>query len=87
MAKKYKLKNTNLYLNGKFNPVGSIVDDLTDKEAARLADILVEVKEKAPANQKTATTKQNKTENGTDSTSKKEDEGSKGNDTQDGGNK
>lgn len=86
MAKKYKVKNTNLYLNGTFNPVGSIVE-LSDKEAARLADILVEVKEKAPANPKSATTKQNKTENGTDSTSKKEDEGSKGNDTQDGGNK
>ena len=36
---------------------------------------------------KTYKLKQNKTENGTDSTSKKEDEGSKGNDTQDGGNK
>lgn len=86
MAKKYKVKNTNLYLNGTFIPVGSVVE-LSDKEAARLADILVEVKEKAPANPKSATTKQNKTENGTDSTSKKEDEGSKGNDTQDGGNK
>lgn len=86
MAKKYKVKNTNLYLNGTFTPVGSIVE-LSDKEVARLADILVEVKEKAPANPKPATTKQNKTENGTDSTSKKEDEGSKGNDTQDGGNK
>lgn len=86
MAKKYKVKNTNLYLNGTFTPIGSIVE-LPDKEAARLADILVEVKEKAPANPKSATTKQNKTENGTDSTSKKEYEGSKGNDTQDGGNK
>lgn len=86
MAKKYKVKNTNLYLNGTFTPVGSIVE-LSDKEAVRLADILVEVKEKAPANPKSATTKQNKTENGTDSTSKKEDEGSKGNDTQYGGNK
>ena len=86
MAKKYKLKNTNLYLNGTFTPVGSIVE-LSDKEVTRLADVLIEVKEKAPANPKTATTKQNKTENGTDSTSKKEDEGSKGNDTQDGGNK
>ena len=86
MAKKYKVKNTNLYLNGTFIPIGSVVE-LSDKEAARLADILVEVKEKAPANPKSATTKQNKTENGTDSTSKKEGEGSKGNDTQDGGNK
>lgn len=86
MAKKYKVKNTNLYLNGTFTPIGSVVE-LSDKEVARLADILVEVKEKAPANPKPATTKQNKTENGTDSTSKKEDEGSKGNDTQDGGNK
>lgn len=86
MAKKYKVKNTNLYLNGTFTPICSVVE-LSDKEAARLADILVEVKEKAPANPKSATTKQNKTENGTDSTSKKEDEGSKGNDTQDGGNK
>ena len=86
MAKKYKVKNTNLYLNGTFTPIGSVVE-LSDKEAARLADILVEVKEKAPANPKSATTKQNKTENGTDSTSKKEDEGSKGNNTQDGGNK
>lgn len=86
MAKKYKVKNTNLYLNGTFAPIGSVVE-LSDKEAARLADILVEVKEKAPANPKSATTKQNKTENGTYSTSKKEDEGSKGNDTQDGGNK
>ena len=86
MAKKYKVKNTNLYLNGTFIPIGSVVE-LSDKEAARLADILVEVKEKAPANPKPATTKQNKTENGTDSTSKKEGEGSKGNDTQDGGNK
>ena len=80
MAKKYKVKNTNLYLNGTFTPIGSIVE-LSDKEAKRLADILVEVKEKAPANSKPATTKQNKSENGTDSTSKKED------DTQDGGNK
>ena len=86
MAKKYKVKNTNLYLNGTFTTIGSVVE-LSDKEAARLADILVEVKEKAPVNPKPATTKQNKTENGTDSTSKKEDEGSKGNDTQDGGNK
>lgn len=86
MSKKYKVKNTNLYLNGTFTSIGSVVE-LSDKEATRLADILVEVKEKAPANPKSATTKQNKTENGTDSTSKKEDEGSKGNDTQDGGNK
>ena len=86
MAKKYKVKNTNLYLNGTFTPVGYVVE-LSDKEAARLADILVEVKEKAPANPKSATTKQNKSENGIDSTSKKEGEGSKGNDTQDGGNK
>lgn len=86
MAKKYKVKNTNLYLNGTFTPIGSVVE-LSDKEVARLADILVEVKEKALANPKSATTKQNKTENGTASTSKKEDEGLKGNDTQDGGNK
>ena len=37
MAKKYKVKNTNLYLNGTFTPVGSVVE-LSDKEAARLAD-------------------------------------------------
>ena len=85
MAKKYKVKNTNLYLNGTFTPIGSVVE-LSDKEAKRLADILVEVKEKAPANSKPATTKQNKSENGTDSISKKEDECSKENDTQDGGN-
>ena len=45
MTKKYKLKNTNLYHNGKFVAVGSIIE-LNEDDAKKLSDVLVEVKEK-----------------------------------------
>lgn len=85
MAKKYKLKNTNLYHNGNFVKIGSVIE-LNDKDATKLADVLVEVKEKSasPDNSKTAT-KTVKTK--TDTTKNKEENSSSANvTTEEGGN-
>ena len=45
MAKKYRIKNTNLYHNGHIEKIGSVIE-LEDDEAKKLEDVLVEVKEK-----------------------------------------
>ena len=55
MTKKYKLKNTNLYHNGKFVAVGSIIE-LNENDAKKLSDVLVEVKEKTNAQTNTSKT-------------------------------
>ena len=79
MAKKYKLKNTNLYHNGKFVAVGSIVE-LNDKDAAKLSDVLVEVKEKTTTQTNTSktATNTNKSKTATTENTKKEDEQTEG---------
>ena len=63
MAKKYRIKNTNLYHNGHIEKIGSVIE-LEDDEAKKLEDVLVEVKEKTATadNSKTATKNKNKTE-------------------------
>ena len=58
MIKKYKLKNTNLYHNGKFVAVGSIIE-LNEDDAKKLSDVLVEVKEKTNTQTNTSKTATN----------------------------
>lgn len=73
MTKKYKLKNTNLYHNGKFVAVGSIIE-LND-DAKKLSDVLVEVKEKTNTQTNTSktATNTNKSKTATAEKTKKED--------------
>ena len=74
MAKKYKLKNTNLYHNGKFVAVGSIIE-LNEDDAKKLSDVLVEVKEKTniQTNTSKTATNTNKSKTATAENTKKED--------------
>lgn len=78
MIKKYKLKNTNLYHNGKFVAVGSIIE-LNEDDAKKLSDVLVEVKEKTNTQTNTQTntsktaTNTNKSKTATAENTKKED--------------
>ena len=74
MAKKYKLKNTNLYHNGTFVAVGSIIE-LNEDDAKKLSDVLVEVKEKTTNQTNTSKTaiNTNKSKTATAENTKKED--------------
>ena len=79
MAKKYKLKNTNLYHNGKFVVVGSIIE-LSEDDDKKLSDVLVEVKEKTTTQTNTSktATNTNKSKTATAENTKKEDEQTEG---------
>lgn len=65
-AKKYKIKNTNILHDGSLRYIGEIIE-LEDKQAKKLQDVLIPVKETAPSANKTQTnktqTKTNKTDN------------------------
>ena len=88
MAKKYRIKNTNLYHNGHIEKIGSVIE-LEDDEAKKLEDVLVEVKEKtAPADNSKTATKNSKTKNKTEVGNTKNEQTSEENDNtkNDGGN-
>lgn len=60
-VKKYKIKNTNLLHNGDLKHIGDIVE-LNEKEALKLQDVLVPVKETSENSNKNQNNKnQNKT--------------------------
>ena len=72
---KYKLKNTNILHNGDLVKIGSVIE-LTDKEAKKLADILIPIKEATNKDKTPATKTETKTKTKTkeDETKKEESE-------------
>ena len=72
---KYKLKNTNILHNGDLVKIGSVIE-LTDKEAKKLADILIPIKESINKDKTPATKTETKTKTKTkeDETKKEESE-------------
>ena len=62
---KYKVKNTNLLHNGDLKKIGDVIE-LTEKQAKKLGNVVVEVKETTPKPPATKTeTKTTKTSKGT----------------------
>lgn len=65
---KYKVKNTNLLHNGELKKIGDVIE-LTEKQAKKLGNVVVEVKETIPKTPATKTeTKTTKTSKGTKTT-------------------
>lgn len=65
---KYKVKNTNLLHNGDLKKIGDVIE-LTEKQAKKLGNVVVEVKETTPKPPATKTeTKTTKTSKGTKTT-------------------
>ena len=74
---KYKLKNTNILHNGDLVKIGSVIE-LTDKEAKKLADILIPIKESANKDKTPATKTETKTKTKTKEDETKKDESENG---------
>ena len=74
---KYKLKNTNILHNGDLVKVGSVIE-LTDKEAKKLADILIPIKESTNKDKTPATKTETKTKTKTKEDETKKDESADG---------
>ena len=65
---KYKVKNTNLLHNGELKKIGDVIE-LTEKQAKKLGNVVVEVKETTQKTTATKTeTKTTKTSKGTKTT-------------------
>ncbi len=56
MAKKYKIKNTNILHNGNLYKIGDVIE-LEDKQATKLQDVLTVVKETSTTNKNQNKTK------------------------------
>ena len=56
MAKKYKIKNTNILHNGNLYKIGDVIE-LEDKQATKLQDVLTVVKETFTTNKNQNKTK------------------------------
>ena len=56
MAKKYKIRNTNILHNGNLYKIGDVIE-LEDKQATKLQDVLTVVKETSTTNKNQNKTK------------------------------